>query len=75
MSDHLPFTELFHYIFHTHEKKTPVSENDTFIFIEFKSIAENTCNEWVWEACASYKSSIYNSSYVIEANTTRAKRT
>ena len=39
-------------------KKTTVSENDTFIFIEFKSIADNTLNERVWEACVNYKPSI-----------------
>ena len=50
-------------IFSISLKKTTVSENDTFIFIEFKYIADNTLNERVWEACVSYKPSVFNTSH------------
>ena len=43
VSETWPLTDQFHYIFRILEKTT-VSENDTFIFIEFKSIADSTLN-------------------------------
>ena len=52
-----------------------MSENDTFIFIEFKYIADSTLNERIWEACVNYKPSVFNSSHEREANNTCAKKT